>query len=66
MTVPAYSVTLQFFNLFFRQISIQYSFSISCQHFNTDSRQTLCRSAIDGSADSVIISDDKRFVSTGF
>lgn len=45
---------------------LRYSFSISYQHSSTDSTQTLCLSAFDGSADSVLISDDKRFVSTGF
>ncbi|WP_291599782.1 hypothetical protein, partial [Bacteroides sp.] len=44
----------------------RYSFSISYQHSSTDSTQTLCLLAFDGSADSVLISDDKRFVSTGF
>lgn len=36
----------------------------SCQHSSTDNSQTLCRSGVEGSADKVFVSDDKRFVST--
>ncbi|WP_370794341.1 hypothetical protein [Bacteroides stercorirosoris] len=45
---------------------IQSSFFNICQHFSTNSLQTLCLLGFEGSDDNVLISDDKRFVSTDF